>query len=108
MWVSKSVKEDFKTRYSLMVQAIKSCMSPFDYTFGIFGSYARNDFTALSDIDFCIIADDIPRSVRGELSDYAEEYRCDITFLSKDSFANTDNPFINNVRKDFKPYAENQ
>lgn len=53
-YVSPVVENDFKDRLNKCVDIIKNSSIKYQ-SFGIFGSYARNDYKASSDIDFCII-----------------------------------------------------
>ena len=56
-YVSPVVKKSFEERKEKVSRLIKN--SGINYNkFGIFGSYARNDYTASSDIDFCLIVDE--------------------------------------------------
>ena len=50
---------------------------------GVFGSYARNDFKASSDIDFCIITESRPdRRTSGSLREDAELLGADIVYVT--------------------------
>ena len=50
-YVSPVVENDFKDRLNKCVDIIKNSSIKYQ-SFGIFGSYARNDYKASSDIDF--------------------------------------------------------
>lgn len=68
---------------------------------GVFGSYARNEHTMLSDIDFYVICDCYPsRDLTCELRDVAEEHKIDIVFMSKNYFDNEDTLLIRNIKRD--------
>lgn len=51
-YVSDIVKQNFKERYNKCLEAIKNSEINYE-SVGIFGSYAREEYTARSDIDFC-------------------------------------------------------
>lgn len=103
MFLTDSVKKDFSEREKYMKNTITTMLGK-DVEFGIFGSYARNDHKASSDIDFCVIfTKDIPLSVRGKLKETGEEHRCDVVFVSKEYFLNDGSLFAKNLRRDYIP-----
>lgn len=57
----------------------------FDFVeIGIFGSYARNEYNALSDVDICVIVKEMPtRYIIGWLRDDAGELGADICFITE-------------------------
>ena len=54
--VSKIVENDFRKRLERVLYLIESYGIRYS-EIGVFGSYARNDYVAASDIDLCIITD---------------------------------------------------
>lgn len=73
------------------------------YKFGIFGSYARGEYTASSDIDFCLIVHEKPsRYLSGSLHEDAELLGADITIVTLDYFNNSDSNFAQRLRRDFR------
>ena len=103
MWVSDTVRQDFKTRYDKMSTILTDKLKNYSVRIGIFGSYSRNDYKATSDIDFVVITnDDIPRYLRGDLSCDADELNCDITFVTTDYFEYDTLIMATNLRNDFK------
>ena len=71
-YVSPVVENDFKDRLNKCVDIIKNSSIKYQ-SFGIFGSYARNDYKASSDIDFCIIVPEKPeRWMMGALREELE------------------------------------
>ena len=67
-YVSPVVENDFKDRLNKCVDIIKNSSIKYQ-SLGIFGSYARNDYKASSDIDFCIIVPEKPESPPGRAPD---------------------------------------
>lgn len=100
-YVSPLVENNFKQREREVADLIRS--SGIDYVkFGIFGSYARKEYTASSDIDFCIIVNSKPnRCHSGALRESAELLGTDITIVSLDYFNNDDSNFAKQLRRDF-------
>ena len=100
-YVSPVVKKSFEERKEKVSRLIKN--SGINYNkFGIFGSYARNDYTASSDIDFCLIVDEKPsRYLTGSLWEDADLLGADITIVSSDYFNHSDSQFARQLRRDF-------
>lgn len=100
--VNNSVREDFKQREKKVLQLIQSYQIQF-HKVGIFGSYARNDYKATSDIDFCIVTDNRPdRVVSGSLREDAELFGADVIFVSTEYFSNDNSNFARQLRADFR------
>lgn len=101
-YVSESVKAKFLSIQNEMVNRI--LQQNFDFTeIGVFGSYARNEYNALSDVDICVIVKEMPtRYVTGWLRDDAEELGADICFITEERFKLSDTPLINNIRRDYR------
>lgn len=59
MCVSDNVLEAFKLRENKVLELIKSYNIVFSEV-DVFGSYARNDFKASGDINFCIVTENRP------------------------------------------------
>ena len=74
-YVSPVVENDFKDRLNKCVDIIKNSSIKYQ-SFGIFGSYARNDYKASSDIDFCIIVPEKPESPPGRAPDDLSGFGC--------------------------------
>lgn len=102
MWVSESLRESFKSREQQMINKIIDMK--IDYiSIGLFGSYARNDFTARSDIDMCIIVKELPdRTIKGWLYEEADILGIDLIFVTNNYFNNDTSRFATNLRRDFK------
>lgn len=69
----------------------------------LFGSYSRGEENVKSDLDILAITDDydIPkRESRGYLHSIMNEQNIDLVFYKKSDFCNSNNIFIENVRKD--------
>lgn len=71
--------------------------------FGIFGSFARNEITPNSDIDFVLVVRELPSRMEiAMLRDKFDDIDCDIAFLLSSSFNNPVTAFAKNVVRDFK------
>ena len=71
--------------------------------FGVFGSFARNNFNSNSDIDFVLITKEIPKRFDiALLRSKFDDLDCDIAILLESSFNNPKTAFEKNVVKDFK------
>lgn len=102
MGVNSLVLADFKQREQAVLQLIKEADFSFEEV-GLFGSYARNEYKAGSDIDFCVITDNRPnRRITGSLREEAELLRADIIFVSPDYFKNSDTEFAKQLRRDYR------
>ena len=103
--VSKIVENDFRKRLERVLYLIESYGIRYS-EIGVFGSYARNDYVAASDIKLCIITDYRPGlKVSGSLREDAEELNVDIVWITPDSFQNSDSRFMTNIRKDYRRVA---
>lgn len=102
MWVSDNVKKDFKNREQSMLRKIIDMNVNF-LSIGVFGSYARDEYKATSDIDMCIIVSEIPpRDVKGWLYEDADIMNIDLIFVTKEYFETDTSRFACNLRRDFK------
>lgn len=69
---------------------------------GIFGSYARNEYTALSDIDILVIVNEHPpRSISGDLREELESINVDLVYSTLDYYHNSDSLFAKQLRNDY-------
>ena len=101
-YVSEAIRLKFLNIQNEMVNRILSQKFNF-IEIGVFGSYARNEYNALSDVDICVIVKDMPtRYVTGWLRDDAEELGADICFITEEQFELSDTTFMNNLRKDYR------
>lgn len=100
--VGEMVIQDFKQREQAVLCLIKDSGIEFDEV-GIFGSYARNEFKATSDIDFCIITRVKPdRAISGELREDAAALKSDIVYVTPQYFSSDTSKFAINLRKDYR------
>ena len=101
-YVSEKVKENFKNRLNQVKILIKE--SGIEYIeVGVFGSYARNEYNATSDIDICIIAKQHPeRIASGMLRLKADELKVDIIYSTPEYFYNNNSLFAKNLRRDYR------
>ena len=69
---------------------------------GIFGSYARNEYTAISDIDIlAIVNEHPPRHVSGNLREDLDTIGVDLIYATQNYFDNSDSLFARKVREDY-------
>ena len=80
-YVSPVVENDFKDRLNKCVDIIKNSSIKYQ-SFGIFGSYARNDYKASSDIDFCIIVPETGKMDDGSLAGRTRDVACGCGFCN--------------------------
>ncbi len=70
---------------------------------GVYGSLARGDLKATSDIDLYALYEEVPQgSQKGELYEDAYDRGIDLLISSYDAFYSTDSVFCHNVFKDRK------
>lgn len=101
-YVSESVKRSFENRIQKTLELIYQSGINF-IEIGVFGSYARQDYKATSDIDFCVIVEKHPeRSVSGNLRMDAKEIGADIVYATPAYFNNDTSHFAKNLRKDYR------
>ena len=107
-YVSPVVENDFKDRLNKCVDIIKNSSIKYQ-SFGIFGSYARNDYKASSDIDFCIIVPEKPESPPGRAPDDLSGFRvqpesadADVVFVTPQYFEHDNSKFTQQLRRDYK------
>ena len=100
--VSPNVECAFKKRLDLVVQLIQKSTIEY-HDIGVFGSYARGEYKATSDIDICVIADKKPdRYTSGELREEAELHNVDVVYVTQEYFQYSMEPFAIQIRKDYK------
>lgn len=100
--VTDNVKKDFELRFRQVLGLIKSYNISYE-EIGIFGSYARNDYKSVSDIDFCIITADRPdRRTSGSLCEEADMLKADIVYVTKEYFDKDVSKFAINLRRDYR------
>lgn len=102
MCVTENVKQDFLQRKEKIIALIQEYNVGYKEV-GIFGSFARNDYKATSDIDFCIITEHRPdRRVSGALREDAEILKADIIFVTPVYFETDDSEFAKQLRRDYR------
>ena len=70
---------------------------------GVFGSYARGEYTEKSDIDFCVIVEEHPdRRVSGLLRSEADELGADIVYVRPEYFHQDESRFARDLRRDYR------
>lgn len=100
MWRSDELRQSFYKRCTRAVELVSMSGIPY-YKVGIFGSYARGDFKADSDIDFCIICEELPsRRDAAYLRCILDEIGVDCTIMTRSRFEYEDSRFMRNLRKD--------
>ncbi len=100
--VSSSVERNFLERLEKCMKLIEQYDVKYD-EIGVFGSYARLEHTATSDIDLCIVTNERPeRKVSGALREEAEELRVDIIFVTPTYLEADDSVFSQQIKKDYR------
>ena len=69
---------------------------------GVFGSYARGQYKANSDIDICVIGEQPERGILADIRCGAEERKADVVFVSREYFEHSDALMAKNIRRDFR------
>ena len=107
-YVSDAVKESFQRRLAQAKALIEQSGTGY-LEAGIFGSYAREDYKSISDIDVCIIVESghakASRSVsinRAVLRPDLEDLGVDCSFITKEYFENDRSTFARNLRRDYR------
>lgn len=94
--VEKYLKPHFDARCLQCVECILNSGLKFT-ELGIFGSYARGDYKATSDIDFYAVVDEHPdRVLSGNLRQDLEDMGADLVYIREDS----DSLLCRNIRKE--------
>lgn len=108
MWHSSELERKFARIVEQMMEVIDCSL--LDYRLvGVFGSFARGDYTVRSDVDLCIVVDELPdRYLRGCLYDEAEDLGVDLCFVTTKRFETEDSRFLNNIRENFKEVRRRQ
>ena len=71
--------------------------------YGVFGSVARGDYTAVSDVDIVMIVEQMPlRYTLAELRCDLEEIGCDFAILYKRNFDAPKTVFQKEVKRDYR------
>lgn len=100
----RAIKEQLRERQEKKIEEmlrILKVTKPLEV--GIYGSYARNEYKATSDIDMYVLYTTLPSKIqKGELYENAEELGIDLLITEYDNFYTTDSIFCRNVRRDKK------
>jgi len=100
-YVSQGVRAEMEKRVKDAVQVIAS--SGLDYEeIGVFGSYARDEYTALSDVDICVITSCTNRRTLAFIRDEFDERKYDILFVTREGFATGESRLYKNLRRDYR------
>lgn len=102
MFIHPNVVEQFNNRLQDAVTMIKESNIPY-VKLGVFGSYARGEYSSRSDLDICMICDPLPARMQvSELLCNLIDIKVDLTVMSLDRFTNEDSRFMSALRRDFK------
>jgi predicted nucleotidyltransferase len=67
----------------------------------LFGSYARFEQTAVSDIDILVLTEcEVAREIRGDLCSKFDELNSDLIFYTDEKFRNSDCLLVKQIRKE--------
>ena len=96
------IKETFDKRCLRCLDIIRSYGFNYEEV-GVFGSYARGDYKAHSDIDFCMIISEHPNRVdSGNMRQDLEDIGAELVYVTRDTFENSTRPIYRNMRRDYK------
>lgn len=91
--------ENIKQKLTGLVNIILSKVNPSKII--LFGSYARMEYTISSDFDILLLTDeDLPRTIRGELTSILDENDSDLVIYSTESFDRSTCLLSEQIRKD--------
>ena len=100
---------EFSAIEKMFISKISSAMDIIDnyklhyIEYGLFGSVARGDYNASSDLDIVMIFKKLPkRAVISKLRLELEEIDCDLAILLVDNFNEPKNAFHKDVKKDYR------
>lgn len=91
----------FNRRLCEMIEFIDSYHLDYE-EIGVFGSYARGQYKANSDIDICIIGAQPDRGTLADIRCGAEERKADVVFVTREYLENSDALMAKNIRRDFR------
>lgn len=99
-------RTNIQNAFDARLEQLKCLIEAFNFEFeevGVFGSYARGDFTALSDIDICIICKERPdRYTTGAIRDAAEQLKADVVFVTRDYLMSGRDLLSTNIKRDYR------
>ena len=100
-YVSPAVVQNFKEREQKVLELIRQTGMSFRMV-GVFGSYAREEYKAGSDIDFCIVIQERPaREISGGLREEADLLGADAIFVTEEYFNEDMSEFAKKIAKRF-------
>ena len=95
------VVKSFTEREQRALKLILNSGIPF-IELGIFGSYARNEYKATSDIDMlAIVEEHPPRRISGELREELDSIGVQLTYSTMEYFTSSNSNFAKHVREDY-------
>lgn len=98
-------REKLNRAFSDRLDKLKELILSYGFSYeeaGIFGSYARGEHKALSDIDICVIGERPNRFITASLREEAEELGADIIFVTRDYFDSGQDLLSRNLRRDYR------
>lgn len=100
--MTKMLQEHFNRRLEDAIKLIDSYGIQYE-ELGVFGSFARGEFTNRSDIDICLIVKDHPeRGLSGSMRCDAEEMGVDVVYVRREYIEHSDEWFAQNLRRDYR------
>lgn len=88
-----------KTKLVFLVEKVLEIVTPTKIV--LFGSYARAEYTACSDLDILVLTkNEVPRIIRSELCSVFDENGADLVFYTEEVFNSSDCLLVQNVRRD--------
>lgn len=101
MYVSSRVREHFENRLDNLIKKIDASGLVYE-ELGVFGSYARDDFKATSDIDVIVITDCKDVYLLSDLRTEAELVKADVVFATREVFETSNELLFKNIRRDYR------
>ena len=100
----EAVKEQLKVRQEAKIDRVLPILiSSGAVEIGVYGSFARGDYKATSDVDLYVLYESIPNKVlKGELYEAAYELDIDLLICEQKQFYESTSVFTKNVMKDRK------
>lgn len=84
------------TFVSVILSEVENCQK-----IVLFGSYARADYNATSDLDIMVLTKtEVPRELRGELCSFFDENNADLIFYTTDAFENSQVLLVQRIREE--------
>lgn len=100
----EAIREQLKVRQEAKIDRLLPILiSSGAVEIGVYGSFARGDYKATSDVDLYVLYESLPNKVqKGELYETAYEVDVDLLICEQKQFYESTSVFTRNVMKDRK------